>query len=193
MRVAERIVLDLNDVSGPEETDWVREMDDDARLRVEKTAHLLRRRQRIAGDHLARTALAKLIGCTPSAVKIFRTPLGKPYAEGAFFSVSHSGALVVCAAGLQPVGVDAEQIRPFDSALAERFFTAEEQEELAAAEDKTACFWQIWTGKEALVKLTGEGVAALKRADTRALPPETVLSWERMGEHIIATAEKFGG
>ena len=93
--MAERIVLDLNNVSGSEETRWVREMDDDARLRVEKTAHPLRRRQRIAGDHLARELIAKFTGCAPAEIKILRTALGKPYAEGVCFSVSHSESLVV--------------------------------------------------------------------------------------------------
>ncbi len=192
MPVAERIVLDLNGVSEWEDACWLREMDGDARSRVEKTTHPLRRRQRIAGDRLARTAVAKLTGVTPAEVKICRTPLGKPVAEGCFFSVSHSGALVVCAAGRQPVGVDAEELRPFDAALAERYFTAAERELLAAAEDKNTCFWRIWTGKEALVKLTGEGLAGLKRADTCALPPEVSLSWERVGAHIVATAEMSG-
>ncbi len=182
-------MLYLEDVSEGEEERWLDEMDDDARGRAINTAHPLRRRQRIAGDHLARELIAKLTGCDPSEIKILRTALGKPYAEGVCFSVSHSGSLVVCVAGMSPVGVDAEKIRPFDAALAERFFTAAEQEKLAAAEERTLCFWQIWTGKEAIVKLTGEGIAGLKRADTCALPPKTVLSWERVEDHIIATAE----
>lgn len=183
-------LLHLDDVNESEEMLWLREMDDAARERAGKTAQPLRRRQRIAGDHLVRLAVSKLTGKEPSQVKLSRLPSGKPETEGCFISLSHSGALVTAAAGGSPLGVDAERIRPYDARIPSRFFTPQEQAKLASAEDPLACFWQIWTGKEALVKLSGEGLAGLKRADTCALPVGVTLRWQQERDYLIALAEK---
>ena len=188
--MAELTKLYLDAVSKAEEERWLAEMDEAARCRVEKTLHPLRRRQRIAGDHLAREALARITQQPLQAVEIRRHPSGKPFAEGGFFSVSHCDALVICVAGREPVGADAERIRPYDVRIPKRFFTAAEQALLKEASDGESCFWRIWTGKEALVKLSGEGLAGLRAADICALPDGVRLSWKSLGEHIAAIAEQ---
>lgn len=185
-------MLRLADMGRAEEEAWLREMDDAARLRAERTTHPLRRRQRIAGEHLARAAAAEWLGLEPAAVTLRRLPSGRPAAEGCFLSLSHSDGLVVCAVGDRPLGVDAERIRPMKEAVACHCFTAAEQALLAAApeEERERCFWRLWTGKEALVKRTGEGLAGLRRADAAAPPANVRLSWREWEDCLIALAEE---
>ena len=105
-------------------------------------------------------------------------PNGKPFFPAhpeTCFSLSHSGGLVICAVSRRTVGADVEEIRPVRESnlfIARRYFTKEEQEELARTKpdpQKTAfdpsVFTKIWTRKEAYVKMTGEGIAALETAD----------------------------
>lgn len=190
--MAKLYTLRLADMGGAEEKAWLREMDESARLRAERTTHPLRRRQRIAGEHLARMAAAEWLGLSPAAVTLYRLPSGKPAAEGCFLSVSHTDALVVCAVGDRPLGVDAERVRPMKEAIACHCFTAAEQALLdtAAKGERERCFWRVWTGKEALVKRTGEGLTGLRRADVCALPAGVRLTWQEREGHLIALAEE---
>lgn len=117
----------------------------------------------------ARAMLDRLLRhYTGSAVapEILRGPHGKPHAPsagGIEFNLSHSGPYVLLAfARGQALGVDVERRRRRLSllALARRFFAAEEAEALAALPepDRPACFLQLWTRKEAVLKALGEGL-----------------------------------
>lgn len=98
---------------------------------------------------------------------------GRPRFEGApaaFFSLSHTEGLVVCALGDVPVGVDAERPRPLRSGTAERLMSPEE----AAAFD----FFRLWTLRESCFKLTGSGgmrAPRFHRADGRVLCEDETL------------------
>ena len=90
-------------------------------------------------------------------------PQGKPSAAYLpAFNISHSGDYVVCAAAKTPgcttaVGVDVEHPRPDSLHVAERVFTAREIEWMQQG-DAPRRFCQLWTCKEALIKLFGEGL-----------------------------------
>jgi len=107
----------------------------------------------------------------PSDVKIEITKSGKPFFENIedlHFNISHSGSEVAIAFSAHPVGFDMEVLdRKRNSlAIAERFFTAEESREVKMAGDSAnKLFARIWTAKEAMLKLSGEGlVGGLDRA-----------------------------
>jgi phosphopantetheinyl transferase len=93
---------------------------------------------------------------------------GRPPAEQPLrFSLAHSGRRALIAlSGEHEVGVDLEPIdlrRPHER-LARRWFTAAEHKLIAACatnEDRARAFYRLWTAKEACVKATGEGLAAL--------------------------------
>ncbi len=89
-----------------------------------------------------------------------KTPAGKPYIAGALcFSVSHSDDIALLAVSGSQIGADIEKRRHVNiSALAKRAFHPEEQESLAAAADRERAFFRIWTMKESLKKMTGEGI-----------------------------------
>ena len=86
---------------------------------------------------------------------------GKPYfpqSPHIHFSISHSGAYWAAAFGGQPLGLDIQRHEARNHlALAKRWY---HREEYAAVEQKgSACFFDIWSAKESLVKCSGEGVS----------------------------------
>lgn len=86
---------------------------------------------------------------------------GKPYAEnGIFFSVSHSGKIAAIAVDNTEIGLDVEAI-PDESRLkiADRFYHPAEREYVRNADDPCLAFCEIWTRKEAVLKMTGEGIS----------------------------------
>src|SRR2546423_7139939 len=79
-------------------------------------------------------------------------------------NVSHSAGIVLLAfTRRREIGVDIEQIRrDFDlPAIANRFFSVEEQEQLARMSDqeRPEGFFRCWTRKEAYIKATGDGLS----------------------------------
>ncbi|MBQ9680634.1 MAG: 4'-phosphopantetheinyl transferase superfamily protein [Ruminococcus sp.] len=98
----------------------------------------------------------------------------KPYAKdsGICFSVSHSGDIVAIAVDENEVGLDVEEI-PEENRLkiADRFYHPAERAYVHGAQDKARAFCRIWTRKEAVLKMTGEGISTdLTAFDTTAEP-----------------------
>ena len=94
------------------------------------------------------------------------------------FNVSHSGtrALLAFARG-RALGVDVEKIREDldPDALAHRFFSSEEQSQLAAlpTSEKFHGFFRCWTRKEAFIKAKGAGLSLpLDQFDVSLRPGE---------------------
>lgn len=88
---------------------------------------------------------------------------GKPYIKdcNVFFSLSHSGDMVMCAISQNEVGCDIQKIKEVDLRLAERFYSKEEYETVMRETDefkKQDMFLRIWTLKESLIKVAGRGV-----------------------------------
>lgn len=85
-----------------------------------------------------------------------RSVFGKPYLEKGdhYFNISHSGSMVVCAvSSLQELGVDIEEIKPINREDFKVVFRNEELEKM----NSLSAFYDIWTQKEALIKVLGFG------------------------------------
>lgn len=110
-----------------------------------------------------RQVLARYLHCAPADVSMIRPENGKPRLAGGEleFNISHSGSEVCIAVARIPVGIDIEQsTRIVDAkAIAGRYFMPSESAAVAAAGDSHAAFLRIWVTKEAVVKMTGEGLA----------------------------------
>lgn len=92
---------------------------------------------------------------------------GKPYFSShpnVCFSVSHSGGIWVCALSDIELGFDV-QVYDKNSTpdrrqrIAKRWFSPEEYRFFEERGHDEATFYELWTKKEAYVKLTGDGIA----------------------------------
>jgi len=161
-------------------------MDETRRRRISDIAGEDDRRRTVAGELLARRALAERLGCGEDNVPLRWDDTGKPAAdaEGVYVSVSHSGPYAVCAAADVPVGVDVEVVRSADEKFMRR--VCSEAEMAYIRDGDCARFWEIWTAKEALFKLTGRG--PLLTLSRLALPEGVVLDHIRERGCALTTA-----
>ena len=86
---------------------------------------------------------------------------GKPFIVGRpdiHFNFSHCREAVICAVSDQPVGVDVESIREYKESLARYTMNDQELEQIARAERPDVEFIRLWTMKEAVLKLSGQGI-----------------------------------
>lgn len=117
-------------------------------------------------------------------------PILKDYPD-IHFNISHSGKYVVCAVANVPVGVDIEGNRPINAAVAKRFFSAEENEWVSAADNQSVQeqrFFRLWTLKEAYAKATGQGIAlSISKAKFRVVECGDDLG----SEELVANPQKL--
>ena len=168
--------LDIRTITDGEYAQWYAMADDARRAKCDAFRQEEDRVCAMAGDHLARTGLAEACDADPAGIRFACTADGKPYAIGldAHFNISHSGYLAVCAVSENPVGIDAERLRPVRAKLANKVCTPAELayireapgwgEQLAG--EAMLRFFRIWTTKEAYFKWKGTGITDLKSFDT---------------------------
>lgn len=140
----------------------------DERARAERFAFERHRRRFTAARGQLRETLGAALAMSPEAIRFEQGPNGKPRLaqdkDGAWrFNVSHSDerAAFAIARGLE-LGVDLEALRSDidHAAIAARFFAPAERDALLALpeHERAAGFFEIWTRKEAFVKLLGDGL-----------------------------------
>lgn|GEM_PF-3292990 len=88
--------------------------------------------------------------------EILRTAQGKPVLAGGFpfFSVSHSGDYVGCVLSDTAVGLDIQKVTRVSDGVVNRVCTEAERAGISSPET----FCVLWTRKESVAKLTGEGI-----------------------------------
>ena len=86
---------------------------------------------------------------------------GKPYIKNSpqYFSVSHIGEYIAFVKSDFEIGIDIEKKGNPRVKVAKRFFTENEQNYLNNANDYDTAFFEIWTRKEAYIKMLGTGLA----------------------------------
>ncbi|MFI5005151.1 MAG: 4'-phosphopantetheinyl transferase family protein [Solirubrobacterales bacterium] len=137
------------------------------RARGKRTAES--RRAYVIAHTCLREVLAAELGIDPKEILFARAkgPYGKPAlagsARGLTFNLSHTrGLILIAVAHGREVGVDVEWLgrHAMETALPRRHFTESELSELACAprDERDRCFLQLWTRREARVKMTGEGL-----------------------------------
>lgn len=120
----------------------------------------------LAAGCLLHKALCEWMGLEADDTPPFKISYGKegkPYLKEKpelYFNLSHSGEYVCCAAGDVPVGVDLQKKTAVKEKIAERFFTAADNQRLSLCrkEEWNDLFFRMWSIKESFVKLTGEGL-----------------------------------
>jgi 4'-phosphopantetheinyl transferase len=152
------------------EAQWQKILSRDESARASRY-HFARDRQRfVAARAWLRIILASYLETEPSRIEFSYSDKEKPslspkFSEsGITFNISHSGGIGLLGfARRREIGVDVEEIRHNSDleAIARRFFSAREQEELAAIpkDAKADAFFRCWTRKEAYIKATGDGLS----------------------------------
>ena len=102
---------------------------------------------------------------------------GKPYFKefpDTHFNISHCKYGVVCGISDKPIGVDIQDIRPFNLRVAKRVCNTSELEFLINTENKEYEFIKLWTKKEAALKKSGIGISGnIKNAITSEISIKT--------------------
>lgn len=110
---------------------------------------------------------------------------GKPIIKGhpeIHFSFSHSGNVALCVIDNQSVGADIEMPRKIRPSLISYTMNEEECAKITSAPDQIISFLSFWTKKEAVLKLTGEGI----RSDLK-----TVLTKPELYQIETFTTDKY--
>jgi len=160
---------DIRNLTSEEYAFWYSRMSREKQLRMDRYRFHEDKSRSVAGEMLAKKAIASWCGIPMDRIALSAASDGKPYAPGipVEFSISHSGNMVVCAVDDRPVGIDIEKIRPVDLSAARHFCTAEElvwlfghtpeENEFTCTEDTILLkrFFELWTSKEAFGKKSG--------------------------------------
>lgn len=118
------------------------------------------RRLCLAAYLLLMEGLQKEYGITEKPVFDY-SEKGKPSIIGhpdIYFNFSHSGNIALCALSNQPVGADVETLRKITPSLIRFTMNDIEQTQINTSSNPTMQFLFYWTRKEALLKLTGDGI-----------------------------------
>jgi 4'-phosphopantetheinyl transferase len=173
--------VDLEAIRG-DESRWQEVLSSDESARASRFHFPADRQRYVAARAMLRTILAGYLETDPRCVSFAYSQKEKPslgpahVGNGVTFNISHSGGIALLAfARKRQIGIDVEQVRyDFDvEAIARRFFSAHEQEQLAALpkEKKFASFFRCWTRKEAYIKATGDGLSLpLHQFDVSIVP-----------------------
>jgi 4'-phosphopantetheinyl transferase len=150
------------------ENRWHQLLSVDERARAARFRVLRVRQEFVATRALLRLLLAAYLGVDAAQLAFRQTARNKPNLDaphvksGISFNVAHSGGVALLAFNRKgQIGVDVERVRhDVDvEAIAQRFFSANEQQQLATVTgDKYEAFFRCWTRKEAYVKAMGEGL-----------------------------------
>lgn len=107
-----------------------------------------------------------------------------PHLPKLFISISHAAPFTAVALSDAPVGVDIEDTRGIrdPKGLAERFFTEAEQRAVLTSDAPLEAALSVWTGKEAVGKYLGSGLAGIRTLSTHDLPDGTALYREVLYE-----------
>jgi len=134
-------------------------------LRAEAFLDPLAKAAFVRGRSGLRTVGSWYLGVPPGDLSIETAAGGKPFYVGeetVRFNLSHCGSNVVAAFASEEIGIDIEdpaRITDF-LAIAKRYFQPSENQLILGAGDQgREMFFRIWTAKEALLKLSGQGLA----------------------------------
>lgn len=122
--------------------------------------HERSQRQCLAVYLLLQRALKQEYGIT-GELKLTYGPHGKPMLVDyphIHFNLSHCRDAVACVVSDRPVGIDVECIDRYRTLLLNYTMNEQERELVNASPDPAAAFIRLWTMKEAMLKLTGQGI-----------------------------------
>lgn len=163
---------DIRDLTDEEYNKYFSFMSPEKQQRVNKFRFVDDKKRTVAGEMLARKAIAEWCSVDETAIVFYKNEHDKPYLKdlSCHFNISHSGDFVVCAISENEIGIDIEKIRPIDLKIAKKICTETELKYLfngtpnendfnpATEDELLSRFFKLWTAKEAYGKCKGVGV-----------------------------------
>jgi 4'-phosphopantetheinyl transferase len=141
-------------------------LDTRERSRAERFLSRRDRARYVARHVFLRQVLSGYLDEAPERIEMRVTPAGRPLLDPRWhldISTSHDdGLALIAVARGRRVGIDVERVRPIEEAhdLAESHMTARERAWLEAhPAGASRAFLELWTRKEAVVKVLGTGLA----------------------------------
>lgn len=119
------------------------------------------RRLCLAAYLLLQKALREEFGIFEPPIFSF-TPQGKPFLKdysNIHFNLGHCKQAAACVVSHRSVGIDIESIDSYDPELIAATMSEKEQDVIAKASSPSLAFIRLWTQKESLLKLLGQGLA----------------------------------
>ena len=106
------------------------------------------RENSVLGNAIAKYAIKKIFKTSVSDIFFLYEENGKPYfKDGIFFSISHSGEMIVCVVSDKPVGIDIQKEKEISQKTSE-YITGNADCDLKE-------FFKLWTKREAVYKKNG--------------------------------------
>ncbi|MBP5259239.1 MAG: 4'-phosphopantetheinyl transferase superfamily protein [Paludibacteraceae bacterium] len=139
---------------------WMHQLPVQRRHQAESIRHALGRRQCVLSYRLLCRALQEEYGIAQPPEFEYGEH-GKPMLAAhrdIHFSLSHCRQAVACVVSDRPVGVDVETIGRGKPDLMDYVLSDNERRAVEASDRPQELFAELWTRKEALCKLTGEGI-----------------------------------
>lgn len=178
-----KIIIE-NDIWGFDLTAALEEISPQRREQALRYRHELGQRLCVLAYLLLKRGLNEVFGISENPLFEYGEH-GKPQLTGhpgVFFNMSHCKDAVVCAVSNRPVGVDVESIGRYKENLVGYTMNDEECSRIMGSGHPEVEFIRLWTMKEALLKLTGEGISSdMKTAltDAGSYHFETVIEQEK--------------
>lgn len=184
-------IYDINSMTDFDADNWLRDADETQKSDIMRLLNLQKRKSKIAADHLCRKAVSEFCGIAPQDISFSKNEYRKPFADNlqVYFSVSHSGDMVVCAVSDREIGIDIEKVKPYNLRTAERFATPHELEYVSSSQNG---FFEIWTLKEAYFKCIGTGLGAdIKKVSFEITPQKIICSEKGFDFSFIDAANGY--
>lgn len=115
---------------------------------------------------------------------------GKPRIVGysdLHFSLSHCKEAVACVLSHKPVGIDVESVGRYRESVARYAMSDEEMQRIQCSDRPEVEFTRLWTMKESLLKLTGEGINDQMKQVLIGVPASAFTTVERLDKNYIYT------
>jgi 4'-phosphopantetheinyl transferase len=156
------------------------------RSRAERFKFTIHRERFIASHGFTRIVLGNYLNAPPECIVLQKGRYGKPFlnpdkgciSHSLQFNLSHTEDLALLAVTQKhEIGVDIECTdRKTDwQGIVQRFFTKSEQKQLFLLDDKEQqkkAFFELWTRKEAYMKVLGTGLSLAPTDFTLSVPPQ---------------------
>lgn len=121
------------------------------------------KRAGLGAELLLNHAIKELFPEASFPLEIERAGNGRPTLKNLplYFSLSHSGGYCACAVSPRPLGLDIQSVEAPRENVLRRVFSEAERDYVLSNERPDQAFTSLWTMKESVVKLSGEGIGAM--------------------------------